>query len=495
MTINATQSPINFFADKDGSPLDAGYLFFGVSGSNPETSPITVYWDAAGTQPAAQPIRTLNGVPARAGTPAAIYVGSDYSCTVKNKKGALVQTYAGVSVPAVSAFMSTVVTATDAATARAALGAASASGTSPRATRIDVASVAGVVDLTTNAPNTDDIRLTGALAITGFTVATDRVIRVTAGGAFTLVNGSGLITQTGADIVANAGDTLMLRAIAANVVEVLGFTRAASSATGSMAMNVRQTVLSGPVDANGLPNFGGGTGATTVTATGTLIAAAANGFTNKGAQDYIGSITNPQWTGLSTNGTMYLGLTISSNGTCTPFVTSLAPIYQWGGSAGVATGQRTFNIQSMQMQTGNGSAASQAYDVFVGEVTVAAGVVSAITWYALMARYIGAWTTPLPNAAVAVSANHNIGTSDINPKLEIKNLTAEFGFSVGEIITEPYGNTGGVGAPLTLSRTTKTVGFTGASTVGVVAPNKTTGSTANLTVGNWAYRFIAQRSW
>lgn len=95
--------------------------------------------------------------------------------------------------------------------------------TSPRAARIDVASVAGTVDLTANAPNTDDIRITGALTITGFTVAVGRVLRVTAGGAFTLTNGASIITQTGANIVAAAGDTLMLRATAANTVEVLGY--------------------------------------------------------------------------------------------------------------------------------------------------------------------------------------------------------------------------------------------------------------------------------
>lgn len=107
-------------------------------------------------------------------------------------------------------------------------------GVSPRATRIDVASVAGTVDLTANAPNTDDIRITGALAITGFTVATDRVLRVTAGGAFTLTNGAGLVTQTGANIVVAAGDTFMLRATAANTVEVLNYATAIPSVPASI---------------------------------------------------------------------------------------------------------------------------------------------------------------------------------------------------------------------------------------------------------------------
>lgn len=108
----------------------------------------------------------------------------------------------------------------DKTAARATLGVA------PRATRIDVASVAGAVDLTTAAPNTDDIRITGSLAITAFTVAVGRVIRVTAGGAFTLTSGASIVTQSAADIVVAAGDTFYLRATAANVVEVLCFSRA-----------------------------------------------------------------------------------------------------------------------------------------------------------------------------------------------------------------------------------------------------------------------------
>lgn len=86
----ATESPFPQFFDTDGDPLDAGYLYFGVAGQNPETSPITVHWDAAGTQPAAQPIRTLGGYPARNGSPANVFASGDYSLTVRSKAGAIV---------------------------------------------------------------------------------------------------------------------------------------------------------------------------------------------------------------------------------------------------------------------------------------------------------------------------------------------------------------------------------------------------------------------
>lgn len=127
---------------------------------------------------------------------------------------------------AVSAYMQTLLAAANAAAARTLLGVA------PRATRIDVAS-ATTTDITTNAPNTDDIRLTGTATITSFTIATDRVLRVIANGAFTLTNNSNIVTNTSANIVAAAGDTFILRATAADTVEVLNYVRISSLSTSS----------------------------------------------------------------------------------------------------------------------------------------------------------------------------------------------------------------------------------------------------------------------
>lgn len=90
----ATESPFPQYFDIDGTPLNSGSLFFGVANQNPETNPITVYWDAAGTQPAAQPIPTINGYAVRSGTPALLFANSDYSVTVRNLRGNIVFTAA-----------------------------------------------------------------------------------------------------------------------------------------------------------------------------------------------------------------------------------------------------------------------------------------------------------------------------------------------------------------------------------------------------------------
>jgi hypothetical protein len=98
------QPPFPIFTDTDGQPLENGYVWIGTANQNPITNPITVYWDAALTVPAAQPVRTLNGYPVNAGTPARLYVNSDYSIQVQNKNGSVVY-----SAPAATERLSDVV--------------------------------------------------------------------------------------------------------------------------------------------------------------------------------------------------------------------------------------------------------------------------------------------------------------------------------------------------------------------------------------------------
>lgn len=83
----ATDCPFGQFFDLDGTPLTSGRMYYGQAGTNPITSPISVYWDAAGTLPASQPVRTLNGYPVRAGSPSIIYANVAYSLIVQNTRG------------------------------------------------------------------------------------------------------------------------------------------------------------------------------------------------------------------------------------------------------------------------------------------------------------------------------------------------------------------------------------------------------------------------
>lgn len=274
-------------------------------------------------------------------------------------------------------------------------------------------------------------------------------------------------------------------------VSTTAYVDAAVLAGGKYVID-RQTALSPAITATGLPDFGGSTGSTTVTSTGkTIIATAANGFNSAGSVDRIGQITAPSWTGLSTNGIMYLYLDIASNGTCTTGSTTLAPVYQWGGTPSTTSGQATFNIQQMQMFVGNGSTAPQTYRVFVGEVTVASNVVSAITWYALMGRYqselFGLATSTL------YTNYHNLGVRPTSHDIVLVNNSTELGYTVGDEArpADWYFNNTDVGFNCTYDRTAVTIYSHTAHQIA----NKTTGSVASINVAKWNVKVMANRGW
>jgi hypothetical protein len=56
-------NPVPLFLDGRGALLDAGFIYIGTAGTNPETlaNRLNVFWDKALTIPAAQPLRTLGG--------------------------------------------------------------------------------------------------------------------------------------------------------------------------------------------------------------------------------------------------------------------------------------------------------------------------------------------------------------------------------------------------------------------------------------------------
>lgn len=90
MSSLSIQPTFPIFTDIDGQPLENGYIWIGQENLDPQVNPIAVYWDAALTQSAGQPIRTINGYPANSGTPARLYVNSDYSIRLMNKNGRVV---------------------------------------------------------------------------------------------------------------------------------------------------------------------------------------------------------------------------------------------------------------------------------------------------------------------------------------------------------------------------------------------------------------------
>jgi hypothetical protein len=85
---------------------------------------------------------------------------------------------------------------------------------------------AGAINLTTGAPNTSQLAISGTgVSINGFTVVADRFFVVTMTGATnTLVNSASLVTGRGANIPVVSGDSFLMRSTGANTVEIVGGT-------------------------------------------------------------------------------------------------------------------------------------------------------------------------------------------------------------------------------------------------------------------------------
>lgn len=86
-------SPYPIFNDVDGDPLDAGYMYIGEVGKNPEVYPVPVFFDENLSIPAPQPIRTRNGYISQSGKPAKLYIANEKcSVTIKNKRKTIIWT-------------------------------------------------------------------------------------------------------------------------------------------------------------------------------------------------------------------------------------------------------------------------------------------------------------------------------------------------------------------------------------------------------------------
>ena len=82
--------PYSVYQDKSGQPLSNGYIYIGKPNLNPQTTPVSVYFNEALTVPATQPIRTIGGYPSQNGSPARLFVSGDYSIAVRDRNKTLV---------------------------------------------------------------------------------------------------------------------------------------------------------------------------------------------------------------------------------------------------------------------------------------------------------------------------------------------------------------------------------------------------------------------
>jgi hypothetical protein len=94
-------NPFSLWLDQHGDLLDAGYIYVGTASSDPEVSPLQVYWDAAFTLPAVQPLRTRGGKVVNSSAPALFFVNAaDYSFRSRDADGNQVDYVASTALSA-----------------------------------------------------------------------------------------------------------------------------------------------------------------------------------------------------------------------------------------------------------------------------------------------------------------------------------------------------------------------------------------------------------
>lgn len=86
-------NPVPLFLDGRGALLDAGFIYIGTSGNDPEVgaNQLDLFWDKELTIPAAQPLRTLGGAIVRGYNFGFVYFAEpDYSITIRDADSNLV---------------------------------------------------------------------------------------------------------------------------------------------------------------------------------------------------------------------------------------------------------------------------------------------------------------------------------------------------------------------------------------------------------------------
>lgn len=476
---------------QNGAPLSGGLLYTYLAGSS---TPAATYTDSSGATPQSNPI-VLN-VLGRPTNPVWLTDGTAYKLVLTDSVGVTqwtIDNVTGVAVP------------TPAQSEWETLA------TTPTYINATQFTVPG--DQTTalhlgrrvRLPCTGGVRY-GVISVSAFTTLTTVTVELDSGSLDSGLSGVavGILSAANSSMPwlksNSTGLTTLgkftLDADAAAALEAVTLQQMQAAVASVVRGGRRQTVASGPVDSSGLPSFGGSTGSTTVTASGTLIVTAANGWNTSGALDRVGVISNPSWTGLSTNGTMYLYLTVNADGTCTAASSTLSPTYQRGGSYSTTNGQFVFNTAEMVGKVGDGSAANQAYRVYVGQVTVAGGVVTAITWYALNGEYRGS-ISAVPVAGTRSVLNHNIGVPAemLQGEVMVENITTQGGWTAGQVVPWVTSSAaGGRSVPGPNFESSTALSVVSGSNAAIII-NSTTGTEVNGTPANWRVRVSASRGW
>lgn len=261
---------------------------------------------------------------------------------------------------------------------------------------------------------------------------------------------------------------------------------------------VRQTVLSGSVNASQLPSFlgiGSGLAAVVLGASIPLRIAIAAGSDGFGAIDYV--YTHAQdtaVTGLSANAVNYIFADRNpTTGAVTFGSTTIPPTYGYGGGT-TAAGAHLYSIPAGRMFLGNGSSAAAVQRVFLGEVVTNASAVVSIVAYAYQGQF-GGTSSAIPGGS-RVTVNHNLGCVPQLARITLVCVADNLGYSVGEEVPLTSLSSGGTNPFQVISESVDRRTIGAISNSGSLALfHRSTGSWTTLTASAWQTKFYASRGW
>jgi len=488
------------FIDANGNPYSGGKIHTYLAGT---TTPATTYQDSLSATPNTNPIV----LDSEGRTPYSVWFTDDvvYKYAVLESDDTPVYTEDNVSgindfvIPTVSEWVLTTVTCTySSATVFTISGSdetatlhvgrrlkiTASNGTNPVYATITVSSYAASTTTITYVVDSGTVANAAILVSYGLLSSTNPAVPKVA-----LPDGSTAVTQISSDNTTKIATTAFARSLLVQYTNLR-----------------RQTIISAPIDTNGMTALGGTVGTATTVVTTAIGAAPASGaaYTTTmplkvtAANGYVADVTgtsasNLTWTSINTSGTYYLYVDVDeSTGALTTGSTKLEPIYQNGGAPSVTSTQDTFNIEQMVMWCGNGASAVQKYRVYVGQVDSTGTDTSNLIWYAVNGTYDSEYTATIPNASVNTEKSHNIGTTPRNIILLFKCTTASVGYAVGDVATGFVWYGAGYFSPFTQYASPLKVGFTTYSTY---FQNKSTGVYAEPILTSWSYKLVADRGW
>jgi len=246
------------------------------------------------------------------------------------------------------------------------------------------------------------IIVTGTTPIAAFdTVQAGTRRKLRFGSSLSIVHDSESIIFPGTrNLIVSAGDAVEFTSLGEGIWACTGYLPAAVM---RMAVPVRQTVLSGPVDSSGnAANLSSVLGGLAISELSGTVTTWANGYDRFGAIDYVQKLTadvTSAWSGLTASSTLYLYKNYdSTTGTVTYGFTTVAPVYQAVAPSSPAANQYWFDTTNMVGYYYTGLAWASVVRVFVGYCVTGTSSITSVTCYAYNGRYDTSWFKTKPYA-------------------------------------------------------------------------------------------------